>query len=100
MFLRSLMKRSRAIVDCQLPIFDLLLIRTLVTSNRTPMQSEQSAIGNQKSAMLIECVPNFSEGRKPEVIETIAQAVASIKGDRKSTRLNPVTVKSRMPSSA
>ena len=44
------------------------------------MQSEQSAIGNQKSAMLIECVPTFSEGRKPEVIETIAQAIASIKG--------------------
>src|SRR5438874_457915 len=80
MFLRSLMKRSKAIANCQLPIFDLLLIQTLVTSNRTPMQSEQSAIGNQKSAMLIECVPNFSEGRKPEVIETIAQAVASIKG--------------------
>src|SRR5947208_4013003 len=40
----------------------------------------QSQIGNQKSAMLVECVPNFSEGRKPEVIETIAQAIASIKG--------------------
>src|SRR2546423_8356569 len=40
----------------------------------------QSKIGNQESAVLIECVPNFSEGRKPEVIETIAQAVASIKG--------------------
>lgn len=35
------------------------------------------AIGNQKSAMLIECVPNFSEGRKPDVIEEIAQAIRS-----------------------
>jgi glutamate formiminotransferase len=29
---------------------------------------------------LVECVPNFSEGRKPEVIETIAQAVRSVNG--------------------
>ena len=40
----------------------------------------QSQIGNQKSGMLVECVPNFSEGRKPEVVETIAQAIASVKG--------------------
>jgi glutamate formiminotransferase len=40
----------------------------------------QSQIGNQKSARLVECVPNFSEGRKPEVIETIAQAIASVQG--------------------
>ena len=38
------------------------------------------AIGNQKSAMLIECVPNFSEGRKPDVIEEIAQAIRSTRG--------------------
>lgn len=30
--------------------------------------------------MLVECVPNFSEGRKPETIEAIAQAIASVKG--------------------
>ena len=30
--------------------------------------------------MLVECVSNFSEGRKPEVIETIAQAVRSVTG--------------------
>ena len=37
---------------------------------------------NSKSTIrnLVECVPNFSEGRKPEVIETIAQAVRSVKG--------------------
>src|SRR5689334_4492509 len=44
------------------------------------MRSDQSAIGNQKSAMLVECVPNFSEGRKPEVVEQIAQAITSVAG--------------------
>jgi glutamate formiminotransferase len=39
---------------------------------------DQSAIGNQKSAMLIECVPNFSEGRKVEIVERIAQAIESV----------------------
>lgn len=29
--------------------------------------------------MLVECVPNFSEGRKPETIERIAQSIVSIK---------------------
>jgi glutamate formiminotransferase len=40
----------------------------------------QSTIGNQKSAMLVECVPNFSEGRKVETIERIAQSIESVKG--------------------
>ncbi|HEY8203701.1 MAG TPA: glutamate formimidoyltransferase [Pyrinomonadaceae bacterium] len=44
------------------------------------MRTNQSAIGNQKSAMLIECVPNFSEGRKPEVVEQLAQAIKSVNG--------------------
>ena len=44
------------------------------------MQPDQSAIGNRKSAMLVECVPNFSDGRKPEVVEQIAQAIASTDG--------------------
>ena len=44
------------------------------------MQTDQSAIGNQKSAMLVECVPNFSEGRKAEVVERIAQAIKSVAG--------------------
>ena len=30
--------------------------------------------------MLVECVPNFSEGRKPEAIEKIAQAISSVPG--------------------
>jgi glutamate formiminotransferase len=42
----------------------------------------KSAIGNQKSAMLIECVPNFSEGRKPETVEQIARAIESVQGVR------------------
>jgi len=44
------------------------------------MQTDQSANGNRKSAMLVECVPNFSEGCKPEVVEQIAQAIASAEG--------------------
>ena len=30
--------------------------------------------------MLVECVPNFSEGRKPETIEQIARAIKSVPG--------------------
>src|SRR2546428_12964810 len=30
--------------------------------------------------MLVECVPNFSEGRKPETIELIARAIESVPG--------------------
>lgn len=30
--------------------------------------------------MLVECVPNFSEGRKPEVVDEIAQAIQSVRG--------------------
>jgi len=41
------------------------------------MQPDQSVVGNRKSATLVECVPNFSEGRKPEVVEQIARAIAS-----------------------
>src|SRR5438552_10807464 len=42
-------------------------------------QANQSAMGNRKSAMLVECVPNFSEGRKGETVERIARAIASVK---------------------
>ena len=44
------------------------------------MEKNQSAIGNQKSAMLVECVPNFSEGRKADTVDRIARAVESVKG--------------------
>jgi len=42
--------------------------------------SDKSAIGNRQSAMLVECVPNFSEGRKAELVESIAQAIESVAG--------------------
>ena len=42
-------------------------------------RTDQSAIGNRQSAMLVECVPNFSEGRKGETVERIAQAIESVK---------------------
>jgi glutamate formiminotransferase len=35
-------------------------------------------IENQKSAMLVECVPNFSEGRKPETVTRLVQAIQSV----------------------
>jgi glutamate formiminotransferase/formiminotetrahydrofolate cyclodeaminase len=31
-------------------------------------------------APLVECVPNFSEGRRPEIVEAIKEAIASVKG--------------------
>jgi glutamate formiminotransferase len=39
-------------------------------------------IRNPKSAIrnLVECVPNFSEGRKPEIIEQVARAIRSVRG--------------------
>jgi glutamate formiminotransferase len=36
--------------------------------------NRQSAIGNA----LVECVPNFSEGRKTETVERLAQAISSV----------------------
>ena len=42
--------------------------------------TDQSAMGNRQSAMLVECVPNFSEGRKGETIERIARAIESVTG--------------------
>ncbi len=36
--------------------------------------NRQSAIGNR----LVECVPNFSEGRKPEVVARLSQAIQSV----------------------
>jgi glutamate formiminotransferase/glutamate formiminotransferase/formiminotetrahydrofolate cyclodeaminase len=39
----------------------------------TPISNRQSAIGN-----LVECVPNFSEGRKTETVQRLAEAVESV----------------------
>src|SRR5437773_11874353 len=33
-------------------------------------------------AEIVECVPNFSEGRRKEVVDAIAQAIASVPGVR------------------
>jgi len=41
----------------------------------------ESTIGNQQSAIgnaLVECVPNFSEGRKPETVARLVQAIRAI----------------------
>ncbi|MEP6912416.1 MAG: glutamate formimidoyltransferase [bacterium] len=35
-------------------------------------------IENNKSARLVECVPNFSEGRKPDVVARLSQAIQSV----------------------
>src|SRR6266851_8366938 len=40
------------------------------------IRNSQSAIRNP----LVECVPNFSEGRKPETVREIARAIESVKG--------------------
>ncbi len=44
-------------------------------TNRFQIRNPKSEIRN-----LIECVPNFSEGRKAESVESIAQAIESVKG--------------------
>ncbi|MGZ5483441.1 MAG: hypothetical protein ACXWID_15835, partial [Pyrinomonadaceae bacterium] len=45
--------------------------------------AQPSQIRNSQSEIripLVECVPNFSEGRKPEVVELIAQAIRAVNG--------------------
>jgi glutamate formiminotransferase len=64
-----------SIADFRFAIFDLEFYRT-----RKSLPMDQSQIGNQKSATLVECVPNFSEGRKPELVERIAEAIATVPG--------------------
>lgn len=39
-------------------------------------------MGNAIPAALIECVPNFSEARRPEVVEAIKNAISSVNGVR------------------
>ena len=45
-------------------------------------------------AKLVECVPNFSEGRRPEVIDAICAAITSVDGvvllDKEWTRTTTV----------
>jgi glutamate formiminotransferase len=45
------------------------------------MKDEDLTIGNRQSAIgnaLVECVPNFSEGRKTEIVERLAGAIARV----------------------
>src|SRR5207253_2650408 len=46
-------------------------------ANVLEIRNPQSAIRN-----LVECVPNFSEGRKPETVQRIERAIESIPGAR------------------
>jgi glutamate formiminotransferase len=66
------------IADFRFPIC-VFRFRILLAS-RESLPMNQSTIGNQKSAMLVECVPNFSEGRKVETIERIAHSIESVAG--------------------
>ncbi len=47
----------------------------------SPLSDEHSKIGNRQSAIgnaLVECVPNFSEGRKIEIVERLAAAIMGV----------------------
>jgi glutamate formiminotransferase len=46
----------------------------LIAMQTTPIGNRQSAIGNA----LVECVPNFSEGRKTETISALARAIDAV----------------------
>src|SRR5438105_5213237 len=41
-----------------------------------------SGSGSQRSTVLVECVPNFSEGRRVEVMDAIQAAAESVTGAR------------------
>jgi glutamate formiminotransferase len=49
---------------------------------RTKLQVQSTErkvdVENNKSAALVECVPNFSEGRKPDVVARLSQAIQSV----------------------
>jgi glutamate formiminotransferase/glutamate formiminotransferase/formiminotetrahydrofolate cyclodeaminase len=67
-------------VDFRFYIFD---FRFRLNSNVSPEGAPSTHIANQKSKIenrLVECVPNFSEGRKAETVERIAKAIASAPG--------------------
>src|ERR1051325_11191113 len=64
------MRRSRARKSCK------------VASCRLPVASAEQATGNGQLATMriVECVPNISEGRRPEVYHAVANAAASAPG--------------------
>jgi len=65
-----------------------LAFRYYLEDNRTLTPYNYPAIENPKSnhepamTQLIECIPNFSEARRPEVIDQIAAAITSVEGAR------------------
>src|SRR5690606_14163452 len=49
-----------------------------------PMTDHDPELQRQRVSMaLVECVPNFSEGRRPEVVEAIVAAITSVPGARR-----------------
>ena len=52
-----------------------LIDNGLFTVDDIPAMSQQRSMTNNR---LVECVPNFSEGRKMEVIRELAQAISSV----------------------
>jgi glutamate formiminotransferase len=60
------MNRSFAILDFRFPILDLEFVQV-------PIENQKSKIDN-----LVECVPNFSEGRKAETIRRLTEVIESV----------------------
>jgi len=44
------------------------------------LQKTYKQVSNQHDSAILECVPNFSEGRRPEVIAAIADAIRGVEG--------------------
>ncbi|HEX4899242.1 MAG TPA: glutamate formimidoyltransferase, partial [Pyrinomonadaceae bacterium] len=61
------------IADCRFTIFLSSLLQETNLSPTHPIANPQSPIGN-----LVECVPNFSEGRNKETIARLSEAIASV----------------------
>src|SRR5207344_445469 len=53
--------------------------RLRVHPRRRPRAAHRRAAGVAVTR-LVECVPNFSEGRRPEVIEELIQVIAAVPG--------------------
>src|ERR1700730_3593259 len=58
--------RSMAISDFRFAILDLEFVQV-------PIENQKSGIEN-----LVECVPNFSEGRKVETVKRLTEAIESV----------------------
>ena len=99
------MKRSLGhLIDCQIArfaILDLQLLRAMISQmiKHKAVITLKSTIGNQTIGnALVECVPNFSEGRKTETVERLAQAIQSVELPACSTRTSiPITTVQSSP---